>query len=341
MRYLKTIGLRTLVPVGRGFTFPYDTAFSSDGRMFVLNRERVTTPLGTRIQICTFEEEFLGEFGSGKGTGDDQFMVPVAMAFDSNDLLYLTDEVLNEVKVFDTEGNFVRRWGSGGTNGDGLAGPSGIAIDADDNLYVVERARNRVHKLTPDGESILAWGEEGAGEDQLDMPWGVALDSEGSVYVADWRNDRIQKFTPEGEHLATFGGPGYGEGRFNRPSSVAVDDDGFVYVADWGNERVQVLEPDGAFHTVLYGEATLSLWAKQWLEVNQDELQARERSDLHVRDLPPHLRTPYHVGSQTESRFWGPVSVKLDPLERLYVTEHSRSRIQVYERQTHDRPEGE
>ena len=84
MRYLKTIGLRTLVPVGRGFTFPYDTAFSSDGRMFVLNRERVTTPLGTRIQICTFEEEFLGEFGNGKGTGDDQFMVPVAMAFDSN-----------------------------------------------------------------------------------------------------------------------------------------------------------------------------------------------------------------------------------------------------------------
>ena len=83
MRYLKTIGLRTLVPVGRGFTFPYDTAFSSDGRMFVLNRERVTTPLGTRIQICTFEEEFLGEFGNGKGTGDDQFMVPVAMAFDS------------------------------------------------------------------------------------------------------------------------------------------------------------------------------------------------------------------------------------------------------------------
>ena len=333
MRYLKTIGIKSNQPVGRGFVFPYDTAFSSDGRMFVLNRDRVHPILdgyAVRIQVCTFEEEFLGEFGGRKGAADDQFMLPVAIAFDSNDLLYLTDEDLNEVKVFDTEGNFVRRWGSNGTNGDGLAGPSGIAIDRDDNLYVVERVRNRVHKLTRDGDSILAWGEEGEGEGQFNMPWGVALDSESNVYVVDWRNDRIQKFTPDGEYLATFGEPGYGEGQLNRPSSVAIDGEGFMYVADWGNERVQVLEPDGTFHTAVYGEATLSQWALEWLEVNQDEYQARKRADLHVKGLPPHLRTPYHVGSQTEPRFWGPVSVKLDQQERLYVTEHSRARIQIY-----------
>ena len=64
---------------------------------------------GTRIQMFTFGEEWLGEFGNAKGMEDDQFMVPVSLAFDSTDLLYLTDEVLNEVKVFDGDGNFVRR----------------------------------------------------------------------------------------------------------------------------------------------------------------------------------------------------------------------------------------
>ena len=330
MRYLKTIGIKSANPIGRGFNFPYDTAFSSDGRMFVLNRERATSPKGNRIQICTFEEEWLGEFGNGRGTDDDQFMVPVTIAFDSNDLLYVTDEVLNEIKVFDSEGKFIKRWGSSGINGGGLGGPAGIAIDPDDNLYVVERDNNRVHKLTSDGESILTWGEEGTGQGQFNMPWGVALDSQGNVYVADWRNDRIQKFSPSGEFLAAFGEPGEAEGQFSRPSTIAVDGDGFIYVADWGNERVQVLETDGTFSQGLYGESTLSQWALEWLEVNQDEFQVRKRTDLLVKELPPHLRTPYHLGSQSEPRFWGPVSVKLDAQERLHVTEHGRARIQVY-----------
>ena len=83
MRYLKTIGIKTNQPVGRGFLFPYDTAFSNDGRIFILNRGRVSQPPGTRIQICTFEEEYLGEFGRGKGMADGQFKVPVSMAFNS------------------------------------------------------------------------------------------------------------------------------------------------------------------------------------------------------------------------------------------------------------------
>ena len=106
---------------------------------------------------------------------------------------------------------------------------------------------------------------------------------------------------------------------------------GSIHVADWGNERVQVLDPDGAFHQMLYGEATLSKWAEEWLEVNLDEYELRKQSELLVKDLPAHLRTPFHAASQTEPMFWGPVSVKVDSEDRLYVTEHSRHRIQVYE----------
>ena len=325
LNYLKTIGLTNNQPTGRGFSYPYDMSLSSDARMFVLSRARNAT----RIQICNFEEEWLGEF---TGPGDHPFGMPVSMAFDDRDLLYVTDDALNEIKVFDSEGNFVRRWGVKG-DGDGeMDGPAGIAIGKEGNLYVVDQRNNRVQKFTPDGAFILNWGKKGPGESQLNLPWGVALDSEGNVYVADWRNDRVQKFTSDGGFLAVFGRSGDEDGQFHRPSGVAVDDEGFIYVADWGNERVQALGPDGSFQLKLLGEATLSKWAQEWLEVNRDELEARNRSQLLVGELPEHLRTPYHIASQTEPYFWGPVSVKLDDENRLYVTEHSRHRIQVYQK---------
>ena len=74
IQYLKTIGIKSNQPVGRGFGYPYDVAFSSDGRIFALNRERVRNPRGTRIQVFTFDEDWRGECGNGKGRGDDQFM---------------------------------------------------------------------------------------------------------------------------------------------------------------------------------------------------------------------------------------------------------------------------
>lgn len=329
-RYVKTIGLKTNQPRGRGFLYPYDVAFASDGQIYALNRGRVSQGLGTRIQMFTYDEEWLGEFGEGKGTGPSNFQLPVSMAFNSKDLLHISDEGLGEIKIFDRVGNPVAQLGKDRVEGGSLKAPTGLAIDSDDNLYVVERDSNRVHKLTPDGETILTWGEEGDGEGQFDMPWGVAIDSEGFVYVADWRNDRIQKFTPEGEFCASFGESGTGEGQFHRPSSVAVDARGTIYITDWGNERVQVLGPDGEFKQMLRGEATLSKWAEQWLDVNRDELSARNGSDLRIEHLPQHLRTPYQIGAQTEHLFWGPVSAKLDGEHRLYVSEHSRARIQIY-----------
>ncbi len=330
MKYLKTIGFNSNQPIGRGFNYPYDIAFSGDGRIFVLNRMGGLNPRGIRIQICTFDEDWLGEFSTGPGDGDDQFRVPVCMAFDGRDNLYVTDESLNEVKVFDNRGNFVRKWGTDLDGVGSLGGPAGIAHGEDGSVFVVEQYANRVHKMTADGEPVMFWGEEGSEPGQFDLPWGATLDTEGNVYIADWRNDRIQKFTPDGEFIAAFGEPGDGEGQFHRPSSVAVDRDGKIHVADWGNERVQTLNPDGSFHQLLRGEATLSKWAEEWLEVNPDEYNVRKGSELLVEDLPDHLRTPYHVASQTEPLFWGPVSVKLDSEDRLYVTEHSRHRIQIY-----------
>ena len=327
LSYVKTIGMTSNSPTGRGFANPLDIAFTQDGRILVMNRGEYVF---SRVTICDLDEEYFGEIGSD-GEGDGQFRMPSAIAVDSKGNVYTADEYLHRITVFDSSGAFAARWGEQGSDPGQIDGPSGLAIDSDDNVYVVDQRNDRIQKFTSDGSLIAAWGESGNGPGQFNRPWGIGLDSCGNIYVADWRNDRIQKLSPDGEPVMQFGDSGQEPGQLSRPADVAVTDDGYITVADWGNERVQVFDAGGGFVRLLQGEATLSKWAEDFLAANPDEASTRAMSNLNP-DLPDHLQSHYHVASQTEPYFWGPTSVNFDSEGRLYVTESARHRFQVYER---------
>jgi|TARA_B100000809_G_scaffold8478_1_gene8194 DNA-binding beta-propeller fold protein YncE len=329
--YVKTIGIVNNGFNGRGFANPYDIVVDDKDRIFVLNRCDPPRASAIRVGICNLDEEYLGEFGKGGGTGDGQFIWVVAMALDSQDRLHITDEHSHRITTYSTSGEYLSHWGKAGAADGELNGPAGIAIDSSGDLFVVDQNNSRVQKFTADGKFIANWGSFGSGDGQFNLPWGAAVDTNDDVYVADWRNDRIQKFDNDGKFLASFGSSGEGEGQFRRPTSVAVDPEGFIYVADWGNERVQVLGPDGSFQLILKGEATISKWAAEYLASNPEEKAERDVSNL-IPELPAHLNTPYHISSQTEPYFWGPVSVSLDGKGRLYVTETNRHRFQVFQK---------
>ncbi len=329
--YVKTIGIVNNGFNGRGFANPYDIVVDGDKRIFILNRCDPLRADAIRVGICTLDDEYLGEFGKGNGTGDGQFIWAVAMALDSQNRLHITDEHSNRVTSYSLSGDYLSHWGKAGSGDGELNGPAGIAFDSSDNVFVVDQHNSRVQKFTVDGKFIANWGSFGSGDGQFNLPWGAAVDNNDNVYVADWRNDRIQKFDNDGEFLAALGSSGDGEGQFMRPTSVAVDPEGFIYVADWGNERVQVLGPDGSFQLILKGEATTSKWGEEYLASNPEEKAERDISNL-IPELPAHLNTPYHISSQTEPYFWGPVSVSLDHEGRLYVVETNRHRFQVYQK---------
>ena len=329
--YVKTIGIVNNGLNGRGYANPYDLAVSGDGRIFVLNRCDPARATGIRVGVCNLDDDYLFEFGDGAGNGDTQFRWPVCVTFDNQEHLYITDEQNQRVTVFDSDGQFLRKWGTRGSGDGEFNGPAGIAAGPDGSIYVVEQHNARVQKFSSDGTYLGKWGSHGSGPGQFNLPWGACCDRTGNVYVADWRNDRIQKFTAEGEFVAAFGSSGDGEGQFQRPTSVAVDGEGFIYVSDWGNERVQVLDPEGGFQVLLRGQATVSKWAEEYFAANPEEWAERQRSDL-TPQLPPHLNAPYHISSQTEPYFWGPVAVSLDHEGRLYVVETNRHRFQVYQK---------
>jgi len=305
------------VEVGRGMSNPYDVAPTEDGHLFVLSRSNIfDAPVGgLRIGIITLDEDYLGEWGT-YGTGPGQLVWPNSMLLDAQGRLLISDEWRHDVQCFDQDGRLIHRWGGPGTEDGCFNRAAGLAFDAAGNILVVDAGNHRLQKFDPEGRFIMQWGSFGSGAGQLNMPWGVAVDASDNVYVADWRNDRLQVFDPEGRSLATIGSSGTDAGQFRRPAGISIDSARNIIVADWGNERVQILRPDGAHLATLYGDATLSRWAREFIEASPDVAAKRQSAG----------------NLAAEKYFWGPVSVRVDGRGRLYVVEHSRHRIQIYER---------
>ena len=323
-QYSHTIGRSELF--GTGFLLPVAVARGEGDLMYVVSRSYEHYPEALRVTVCTVGEDLVSEFARGAPeTGphefppaDGSFVWPTSIVLDREWNVYVADEWLNRISIFTKDGDWIGKWGTPG-DGDGeINRPSGLAFDQDDNLYMVDSLNNRIQKFTKDGKFLAKWGREGSGDGEFNMPWGIDVDTKGGVYVADWRNDRIQKFTPDGRMLMEIGSSGTGDGEFNRPTSVAVDKQGIIYVTDWMNHRLQVFGADGGFITKLTGDATVSKWGKAKLDANPEMWEERERAQ----------------GLEREKLFWGPTAVEVDNEGRIFVVESSRSRIQVYRKQS-------
>lgn len=329
LEYLTTLGI--IAMEGRGFEYPTDMVAASNDRLYVANRSRDLGERGVRITVLDIHSEYYGTFGHF-GEAHGQLVSPMCIAEDSSGNIHVTDDYTHRISAFQADGSFISSWGIYGSAESQINGPSGIAFDSSDNLYVSDTHNNRIQKFTSDGEFMLAFGSAGNGEGDLNLPWGVHIAPNGDAYVADWGNDRIQRFSPDGEFVAAYGAPGRADGELLRPSGVAVDECGYIYISDWGNERLQVLDADGGFIQSLRGDAGLSKWAANFLEINREEGQARAKANLEPTLHLPDPNDPHAQSAHIEKLFWAPMSVKLDGAGRVYVTEGNRHRIQVYQR---------
>src|SRR5688572_18764285 len=313
---------------GMGFSRAVALALGEGDTVYVLNRgaEQIKdmpwnrTQVGTRVGKFTIgpvpgDEEFVADI-SRPGDGPGQLIWPAGLALDRQENVYVTDEWLNRVSIFDQDGNFLREWGTAGSDDGEFNGPSGITIDAQDVLYIVDSRNHRVQKFTTDGQFLSTWGSLGSGPGQFNAPWGITLDQQGHVYVADHKNHRVQKFTANGQFIMQFGSYGTRKGQLNRPSDVAVDPEGDIYVCDWANHRVQIFDPDGKIVTSLRGDAQeLSKWAKMTLASSPDAM--KRRREVH--------------SLEREWRFSYPTAVIFDEKHgRVIVSDTQRNRLQIY-----------
>lgn len=175
-----------------------------------------------------------------------QLLGPAGMAVDSKGQLYVADQRVGAVFVFNTETRDASMIRNGVEASFKLV--NGVAIDDDGRIFVSDGKLHRIAVFDKD-RKIVDQITEG-----LVDPVGMAIDTVNRLlYVADTQQDQVIVYDADSFKLVRRLGTGGKNhilttpGDFSGPTGVAVDSDGNLYVTDTMNYRVEIFDADGNF----------------------------------------------------------------------------------------------
>jgi DNA-binding beta-propeller fold protein YncE len=217
----------------RSFLKPFGVALDGFGRVIV------TDPARPAVVVIDPARKMFEAIGDAQR--QVHFRVPIGVAVDAANNIYIGDNGLKQILVFgpDLAFRFSLRVG--------LEAPWVLAVDHERNrLYAVDTRRHALIVYDPASGKLLGQlAKRGEGPGEFNFPTGVAVAPDGSVYVTDSMNSRVEVFTPQLKFVRAFGTLGDSPGQFRRPKGIAVDADGVVYVVDADYCNFQMFTPDG------------------------------------------------------------------------------------------------
>ena len=179
-----------------------------------------------RIQKFSLSGEYIGEFGSN-GSGESQLSGPQGISHDGKGNILVADSNSRKVKVFTTEGSFVKAIQCSGT-------PSDVAVDNDGNIHATIRNQNNVQVFSPSGVGIKVYSNT---RGYFQNPQGIAIDNRGysfitaQYYQSNTTYYYLHILDTNGQQLNLLSS-------FNQPMGVALDKHSSIYIADNANHRV-------------------------------------------------------------------------------------------------------
>ena len=175
-----------------------------------------------------------------------QLLQPYGLAVDSKGSLYVADQKVGAIFIFNTETREVDLIKN--SVHAHFARIIGLAMDDSDRLFVSD----------PGLRHILVFDKDHKPEDVITDgvvdPGGLAIDTQNRLlYVADVQLDQILVYDADSlKLLRKIGTTGHNHeltspGDFSKPAGVAVDAEGNLYVADTYNNRVEIFDADANF----------------------------------------------------------------------------------------------
>jgi DNA-binding beta-propeller fold protein YncE len=224
------------------FKKPMGVAADSRGLVYVADMD------AGNIQVIDFSAAKMAPYTETPSVG-----LPIGLAFDSQDSLYVADGYGKQILVFNARRELVRSIGAGE-----FGKPTFIAVnEALGRLYVSDVVKHEVIVFDlASGKKLFAFGGKGTSAGDLYGPQGLAIDKDGRVFVAEQFNVRVQVFDADGKHLYMFGNRGDQAFQFEGPRGLAFDSQSNLFVAETRKAAVLIFKPDGVPLTALGGART-------------------------------------------------------------------------------------
>jgi len=121
-----------------------------DGVKYIINGKKPLPLKNTPVKMTLTEELSIG----GDKKDEEVFSENIFITVDDEENIFITDMKLNNLKVFDQSGTFIRTIGKQGQGPGELNMPTGIQITSNGELMVEEVLNRRLSFFTPDGEFI-------------------------------------------------------------------------------------------------------------------------------------------------------------------------------------------
>lgn len=137
----------------------------------------------------------------------------------------VTDEIKNNIIIYDTSGKLLTTWGHDFPGGHGL---TLFDEGGDEVLFICDPETGRVVKATLEGLVIMELPHPKNisvyDPSQSYKPTETAIAPNGDIYVADgYGSQFILQFSSKGEFIRKFGGPGDADENFSTAHGVCID----------------------------------------------------------------------------------------------------------------------
>jgi len=263
-----------------------------------------------------------------------QLAEPYGLAVDSKDNLYVADQKVGAIFIFNTEtrdveliknkerAHFVRI--------------IGLAIDDDDRLFVSDPGLRHILVFNPahKAEDVITEG--------LVSPGLLALDRENRLlYVSDVEQDQVLVYDADTLKLKRrIGTSGHNHelttpGDFAKPSGVAVDQEGNLYVADTLNNRIEIFDADGRFISTFgkAGDGPGYFSRPKGVAIDSDgHIWVADGMQDRVQVFNKEARLLISFGGHglLPGQFQGLVGIAIDKMNRVFTSEIYPGRVQQF-----------
>jgi len=263
-----------------------------------------------------------------------QLAEPYGMAVDSRGSLYVADQKVGAIFIFNTEtreveliknkthAHFVRI--------------IGLVMDDNDRLFVSDPGLhhilifNSAHKA----EDVIT--------DGLVSPGAMAIDRENrQLYVSDIDLDQVLVYDADSLKLIRkIGTTGHNHelttpGDFAKPTGLAVDSDGNLYVADTLNNRIEVFDADGKFISTFgkAGDGPGYFGRPKGVAIDSDDhiwVADGMQDRVQVFNKEAQLLIAFGGHGLLPGQFQGLVGITTDKNNRVFTSELFPGRVQQF-----------